>query len=249
MQDIGGIRGVAAAASRGDGPIIADVTDEWVPGASSSGSPQNQMGQKNKQQYGNNGYNVSYSSPTAPQPSTPSPNGPAIGVASPRRQQNGNVAAPVTPNQQQSLTFTVWLLAEPLIRCEGLPLACVDGAENISLLLVSAHKDYAPYIRYIVLVSDYNVTPTREAILTDFLNGIDLSIDNCRDLLGNHWDFNLFDNVDTGEEQEQVQPEKPELENNTNNYAMPFNGGQQQLRYPGPRLALEGGPLTTTSDT
>ncbi|ETN73696.1 HSF-type DNA-binding domain protein [Necator americanus] len=55
MQDIGGIRGVAAAASRGDGPIIADVTDEWVPGASSSGSPQNQMGHRSKQQYGTNG--------------------------------------------------------------------------------------------------------------------------------------------------------------------------------------------------
>ncbi|CAJ0592520.1 unnamed protein product [Cylicocyclus nassatus] len=213
MQDIGGIRGVAAAASRGDGPIIADVTDEWVPGASSSGSPQNpqnQMGQKNKQQYGTNGYNVSYASPPAQQPPTPSPSAPAtLGVASPRRQQNGNVVTSAVPTPQQT-----------------------PGTSYSSAITMSPQLERQ-------FSQDFQ----------DFLNGIDLSIDNCRDLLGNHWDFNLFDNVDTGEEQEQVQPEKPELENNVNNYGVPFNNGQQQLRYPGPRLALEGGPLTTTSNT
>ncbi|EPB78990.1 HSF-type DNA-binding domain protein [Ancylostoma ceylanicum] len=216
MQDIGGIRGVAAAASRGDGPIIADVTDEWVPGASSSGSPQNQVGQKNKQQYGNNGYNISYSSPTSQPSPSPTSNGPSsVGIAAPRRQQNGSVTSTTTPNQQQT-----------------------PGTSYSSTITMSPQLERQ-------FSQDFQ----------DFLNGIDLSIDNCRDLLGNHWDFNLFDNVDTGEEQEQVQPAKPPVENNTTNtsfgnYGVPFGTGQQQLTYhSSPQLALEGGPLTSTNST
>lgn len=65
----------------------------------------------------------------------------------------------------------------------------------------------------------------------------------------------VLQNVDTGEEQEQVQPAKPPVENNTTNssfgnYGMPFGSGQQQLTYhSSPQLALEGGPLTSNNTT
>ncbi|KAK6028903.1 HSF-type DNA-binding domain protein [Ostertagia ostertagi] len=186
MLDIGGIRGVAAAASRADGPIIADVTDEWVPG-SSSGSPQGQA-QRNKQPFGSNAYNMSSNMQMAPSTSTNN-SSTSVGLNTPRRAQNGE-----TP-------------------------AAISGAAQ-----------------------DFQ----------DYLNGIDLDIDKCRDLLGNHWDFNLFDNVDVDEDQEQVQSDNQQHEVNAVNssyggYGMQ-NGNAQQpglLTYPGPQLALEGGPLTT----
>ncbi|KAK6728528.1 hypothetical protein RB195_005892 [Necator americanus] len=215
MQDIGGIRGVAAAASRGDGPIIADVTDEWVPGASSSGSPQNQMGHRSKQQYGTNGYNLSYPSPSAQHPSTLSSHGTSsIGVASPRSQQNGNVTTTSIPNQQHT-----------------------SGPSYSSTITMTPQLERQ-------FSQDFQ----------DFLNGIDLGIDNCRDILGTNWDFNLFDDVDTSEEQEQVQVAKQQVDNNATgssfgNYGLPINSGHQQLTYhPGPQLALEGGPLTATKN-
>ncbi|KAK6034200.1 vertebrate heat shock transcription factor [Cooperia oncophora] len=185
MLDIGGIRGVAAAASRADGPIIADVTDEWVPG-SSSGSPQGQA-QRNKQPLGMNAYNMSPNMQMAA--STSANNTTPDGLTSPRRVQNGEVPP------------------------------AISGT-----------------------VQDFQ----------DYLNGIDLDIDKCRDLLGSHWDFNLFDNVDVDEDQEQAQSDgqQHEVNNVSSSYGgfgMP-NGNAQQpglLTYPGPQLALEGGPLTT----
>ncbi|KAK6011965.1 hypothetical protein OSTOST_22896, partial [Ostertagia ostertagi] len=93
MLDIGGIRGVAAAASRADGPIIADVTDEWVPG-SSSGSPQGQA-QRNKQPFGSNAYNMSSNMQMAPSTSTNN-SSTSVGLNTPRRAQNGETPAAIS---------------------------------------------------------------------------------------------------------------------------------------------------------
>ncbi|WKX91171.1 hypothetical protein Q1695_009758 [Nippostrongylus brasiliensis] len=185
MVDIGGIRGVAAAASRGDGPIIADVTDEWVPG--SSGSPQIQMQRNSKQPLGRNSYNTTSNIQMTASPSRNTAT--KTGAQSQKRMQNGDVTS---SSQVQAQDFQ------------------------------------------------------------DYLNGIDLDIDKCRDLLGSHWDLNLFDNVEIGDDQEQ--PANGRQTNDVNANMSAYNGfGMQNgsghqpglLTYPGPQLALEGGPLTT----
>ncbi|XGW22689.1 hypothetical protein V3C99_005137 [Haemonchus contortus] len=207
MLDIGGIRGVAAAASRADGPIIADVTDEWVPGASSN-SPPGQT--RNKQPFGSNAYNMS---PNMQMTASPSSNSTAsMGLTPQKRAQNGEAQAAISgPAQTNGATLSPSITMSP-----------------------SLERQFS---------QDFQ----------DYLNGIDLDIDKCRDLLGNHWDFNLFDNVDVGEDQDQPQSDGQQHETNTvnstyNGFGMQ-NGTAQQpglLTYHlGPQLALEGGPLTT----
>uniref|UniRef100_A0A158P9U9 HSF_DOMAIN domain-containing protein n=1 Tax=Angiostrongylus cantonensis TaxID=6313 RepID=A0A158P9U9_ANGCA len=196
MLDIGGIRGVAAAATRGDGPIIADITDEWVPTTSSSGSPPNQMQNKTKQ-CGNKGYNMSFSPPNAQMGSTPAAKSSvAVGLATQQVQQNSDCNIIDTPNPS---------------------------------------KDFQEY-----------------------LNGIDLGFEGCRDILGGHWDFNIFDTLGLEDELEDPQNENQQEVNKSGtatygDYAdrMLTGGGQQPgvLTYPSPRLALEGGPLIAVNSS
>ncbi|KAK5976752.1 Heat shock factor protein 2 [Trichostrongylus colubriformis] len=109
MLDIGGIRGVAAAASRADGPIIADVTDEWVPGASSS-SPHSQA-QRNKQPFGNTACNMSPNMQVAASPSASNSTvNNAVGLPNQRRVQKGD--APVTP-QTNGTTLSPAITVSP----------------------------------------------------------------------------------------------------------------------------------------
>ncbi|VDM52301.1 unnamed protein product [Angiostrongylus costaricensis] len=195
MLDIGGIRGVAAAATRGDGPIIADITDEWVPTTSSSSSPPNQMQNKTKQ-CSNKGY-MSFSTPNAQMSSTPAAKGSvAVGLATQQVQQNSDCNIIDTPNPS---------------------------------------KDFQEY-----------------------LNGIDLGFEGCRDILGGHWDFNIFDTLGVDDELEDPQNENQQEVNKSgtatySDYAdrMLTGGGQQPgvLTYPSPRLALEGGPLIAVNSS
>lgn len=213
MLDIGGIRGVAAAASRGDGPIIADITDEWVPTTSLSGSPQNQMQNKTKQ-CGSKGYNVSYAPPNAQMSPTPATNGSVgVGLATQQAQQNNDCNIIDTPNPTKT------------------PATSLSPSITLS---PSLERQFS---------QDFQ----------EYLNGIDLGFDGCRDILGGHWDFNIFDTTDVDDEVEHLQNEKQQDVNKTSTTTfgdytdrMLIGGGQQPgvLTYPSPQLALEGGSLT-----
>ncbi|KJH45343.1 HSF-type DNA-binding domain protein [Dictyocaulus viviparus] len=213
MLDIGGIRGVAAAASRGDGPIIADITDEFVSSASSCGSPHNQV-QKKTRQYDNKGYNVSFPSANAQMSATPTANG-SVSVGLSTQQLQSNTDCSVTSD--------------------------VNTAQASSTLM-------SPSI---------TIPPSLERQFSqdfqEYLNGIDLGFESCRDILGNHWDFSVFDNLDVADNLDHLNNEKhhDENKNGTSTYndfndRISIGGGQQPgvLTYhASPQLALEGRPL------